>query len=159
MDLHVRVHDSTSSTRFRSRPARVIPVRKGWIARVRSHPRAGHRLRKDAPPYGCEGALGQELFRSSGTKAKQKGSVIRRRADPASVQREGGAITREDTRVRECDLIMCRVASSTRRRAIGGLIPASASNRERREARAIEPGKRTKSSRTGVAPYDSRRAW
>lgn len=39
--------------------------------------------------------------------------------------REGGVITREDTRVRECDLIMCRVASSTRRRAIGGLTPAS----------------------------------
>lgn len=85
--------------------------------------------------------------------------MIRRRAEPASDIREGGAITREDTRVRECDLIMCRVASSTRRRAIGGLIPAFTSNRARRGARAIEPGQRTKSSRAGVAPYDSRRAW
>jgi hypothetical protein len=72
-------------------------------------PRAGHRLRRDAPLFACEGALGSSPRVVDATfpgRKQRKASVIRRRA----------GITRKDTRVAECDLIFPRLCCIAQRR-------------------------------------------
>lgn len=89
-------------------------------------PRAGHRLRRDAPLFACEGALGSPsrvVGATSPRRKQRKASVVRRRAE----------ITRKDTRVAECDLIFLEV-----------VLHRPASNR------AIDSRQRVKAPRTGV---------
>jgi hypothetical protein len=118
------LHDSRKRTCQRASSTRSLPnhvtTRTSQGARARHaarNPNLGHRSRPDAPPGGDEGAIGLDaLHRSAalGTKASS-GSAIRTTIFVVrAVWRQTHESRCEDSRVRECDLITCCVASPPR---------------------------------------------
>lgn len=150
-----------SSTRFAPEPVRAPRKRRSAHC---LQPRAGHRLRRDAPPVGCEGASGsvsRVVGAASPGRKQQKVNAIRRRAGSPPEKQEvgrGDQIACRDTRVsrvRPDSVLCCIVQRLTGRPVIPLRSHAQARgrrrNRSRERKRAIEVTARRSESRSKPA--------